>query len=233
MAGAGVSGAYGDVKIATTQVSEIKKWTFNPKANVAKYASNKTAGYKKSVAGVKEGSGSLECVWDPAIPPNTVINVGTSVTLKLYTTATQFYQVPAVIADFSIVVDLDTGDPVGYTANFEADGQWTDPVAGLIFDAAMAQQADPNLPGGSFAPGVLMDATTGKPAVVAPIDASVLLEMANRFKVVVEQFVGALTPASVPEAAPTQEAAIEVPLPEPTEIKPASEVAAVAPTSSA
>ncbi len=163
MPGAGVSGSSGDVKIGSTSVAEVKKWTFNPKANVAKYASNKTSGYKKAIAGTKEGSGSLECVWDPAIPPTTTINVGTSVTLKLYTTATQFYSVPCVVADFLIVTDIDTGDPVGFTANFEADGQWTDPVAALMFDASsMAQEAPPESISGAFVPGTLMDEATGQ-----------------------------------------------------------------------
>ena len=194
MAGAGVSGAFGDVKIASTQVSEIKKWTFNPKANVAKYSSNKTGGYKKAVAGIKEGSGTLECIWDPAIPPTTTINIGTSVTLKLYTTAAQFYSVPAVIADFSVVTDLDTGDPVGYTANFEADGAWTDPVAGLVFDAAMAQQTDPGLPAGSFTPGVLMDEQTGQAVAPVTLDRDTLLATLSRLEGMVKQLVSTSVP---------------------------------------
>jgi hypothetical protein len=129
MPGAGISGKDGDVKIGATQIAEITKWSFNPKANIPKYASNKTGGYKKAVVGVRDGAGSIEGKWDPAIPATSVVAPGTLVTLKLYINATQFWSVPSAIEGFKHDVDLDTGEVVGWSADFQTDGAWTDPVA--------------------------------------------------------------------------------------------------------
>lgn len=132
MAGAGVSGQFGDVKIGATQVCEVCKWGFTPKANNPSYASNKTAGYKARVAGIKDGSGSIEGKYDPANPIMSTLDVGTLVTLKLYLTATVFYSVPSIIDSLKIDVDLDTGDFVSFTADFSTNGAWTNPVAGFM-----------------------------------------------------------------------------------------------------
>lgn len=147
MAGAGISGKDGDVKIGTTSICEIRKWSFNPKSNNPSYASNKTAGYKRRVAGVKDGSGSMEGAWDPATPAVAVIDVGTDVTLKLYINATQFYSVPAVIDSFKVDVDVDGGEIISWSSDFATNGAWTNPVAGMTLPAGeVPPPANPNDP---------------------------------------------------------------------------------------
>jgi hypothetical protein len=131
MPGNGVSGQYGDVKIGSTQISEVSKWSYNPKVTIHAYSSNKTGGYKKKVAGIKDGTGSIEGIYDPANPIMATIDIGTAVTLKLYLTATVFYSVPAIISSLKLDVDIDTGDFVKYSSDFEATGAWTNPLAGL------------------------------------------------------------------------------------------------------
>jgi hypothetical protein len=132
MAGTGFSGKDGDVKIGTTAINEIKAWTFNPKANNVRYASNATGGYKRTVAGVKEGSGTCSGVYTATATFHTVIDVGTSVALKLYLNATLFYSVPAVISDYKLTVDLDSGEIVGWEASFETDGAWTNATSSMM-----------------------------------------------------------------------------------------------------
>jgi hypothetical protein len=132
MAGVGFSGKDGDVKIGSTAICEIKGWSFNPKATNPRYASNKTAGYKRTVAGVKEGSGTMSGVYDLTTPHHGVIDIGTDVTLKLYLNAAYFYSVPAVIDDYKINVDLDTGEFVSWEATFSTNGAWTNPVAPMM-----------------------------------------------------------------------------------------------------
>lgn len=146
MPGAGISGKSGDVKIGTTQIAEIKTWSFNPKSNNPKYSSNKTGGYKRTVAGIKEASGQMTGVFDPADQFITVIDVGTDVTLKLYLNATLFYSVPSVIDDYKINVDLDTGEYVSWEGTFSANGAWTNPVSSLMMPmTANAQSINPEL----------------------------------------------------------------------------------------
>lgn len=140
MAGNGFSGKDGDVKIGTTSVSEIKGWSFNPKSNNPRYASNKTAGYKRTVAGVKEGSGTISGVFDPTTMFFTVIDVGTNVTLKLYLDTTYFFSVPAVIDDYKLTVDLDNGEIVGFEGTFSANGAWTNPVSSMSMPEDMLSQ---------------------------------------------------------------------------------------------
>lgn len=132
MAGAGFSGKDGTVKIGSTDVAEIRNWKFNPKSNNPKYASNKTSGYKRTVAGVKEGSGSMSGAWDHAIDFLSVVDVGTSATLKLYTDSTHFFSVPSVIDDCSINVDIDNGEIVSWDSNFSTNGAWTNPASPMV-----------------------------------------------------------------------------------------------------
>lgn len=133
--GAAVSGigavSGGGVKVGATTIAEVKNWSFNPKSNNPAYSSNKTGGYKERVAGVKDGSGSLEGVWDPADMFIAVIDVGTEVTLDLFITATQKFVVPAIIDDYDFTVDMDEGEIVGWTANFSTNGAWTNPVSAI------------------------------------------------------------------------------------------------------
>lgn len=137
MPGTGFSGKDGDVKIGTTSINEIKQWTFNPKSNNVRYASNATGGYKRTVAGVKEGSGTCSGVFTGTATFHTVIDVGTSVTLKLYLNATLFYSVPAVIGDYKLTVDLDSGEIVGWEASWETDGAWTNSVSSMTMGEEM------------------------------------------------------------------------------------------------
>lgn len=131
--GQGVSGNRGDVKVSAVQVSEIKGWTADFKQATTRYASNKTSSggftYKATVPGTREAAGSMDCTYDPLNPPVVLINIGSLVTLTLYTTATDNYSVPAVITSHKWKVDLDTGAYIGFSADWESNGPWTDVVA--------------------------------------------------------------------------------------------------------
>lgn len=125
---AGQSGKDGKVLAGATQLAEITKWTFNPKSNNPAWASSDSAGYKKRVAGVKDGGGSIEGKFDSSSKFYTLVAEGDEVTLKLYLDATRYYSVPAIIDDYSLTVDMDTGDVVGWSANFSTNGAWTEPA---------------------------------------------------------------------------------------------------------
>ncbi len=140
MAGKGISGMFGDARWAATSggsyvsVAEINKWEFGSKSKTHQYVSNKTAQYTRTVGGPLSGSGSLTVTNDPTAPLTGVIESGTGGTsdnffLKLYLDATQFYLVPAVIGELKLTVDIEEGAVIGGTASFEANGQWTNPVA--------------------------------------------------------------------------------------------------------
>lgn len=81
MAGNGISGRDGTVKISSVDVKEIKKWSFNPKCSTPQYASNMTGGYKRTVPGIRDATGTIDGVFDPDDYFITVIAEGTVATL--------------------------------------------------------------------------------------------------------------------------------------------------------
>jgi hypothetical protein len=129
----GISGIRGDVLTGTgtpVQVAEVTKWNFNPKSNNVAWHSNRTGGYTARAAGNRDGSGTVEGKWSPITADMVLpaLKEGANVTLNLQIISTQKYVVPAIIDGFKIGVDLDTGEAVGWSADFSTNGAWTDPV---------------------------------------------------------------------------------------------------------
>lgn len=126
MSGKGFSGKNGTVKYGSgTSLLEVTKWSFEPKTNVPKYASNATGGFKTGVAGVRDSSGKVEI----KVPSDTGLPLqdGDSVTLQLHVDATgsNYFSVPAIISGMPVDCDVDGGEIVGATYNFEGNGAWT------------------------------------------------------------------------------------------------------------
>lgn len=122
-----VSGQYGKIVIGSSNATECSYWSFDRTAAEHAYASCATGGYKKRVAGTKDGSGSLRGFQDPTNPIESFFVEGSSVTLKLYYTAAKFYSVPAMITRLHTECDIDDGAVVPWEADFGADGAWTLP----------------------------------------------------------------------------------------------------------
>ena len=123
-----ISGKSGFVKIGDDPVAEVTKWTFTKQANSSRYASSSSGGFKRSVPGVKSGSGEIEFKFD--IAEASPLVEGAAVTLLLYLDAAHFYSVPAIVTRLEVEVDIDSGDVIGGSAHFETDGAWTEPVLG-------------------------------------------------------------------------------------------------------
>jgi hypothetical protein len=123
-----VSGQYGTVQIGSSEIVECTGWSLNKKASVHTYASCSTGGFKAAVAGTKSCDGSVSGMWDPADQIDDHLEVGSGVSLKLYTTASLFSTVPAVIETLAVEVDLDDGEIVNWEAGFQGNGAWTNPT---------------------------------------------------------------------------------------------------------
>lgn len=121
-----ISGKSGFVKIGATVVAEVTKWTFTKQARSSRYASSATGGFKRSLPGVKSGSGEIQFKFDMAAASPLV--EGAAVTLLLYLDATHCYTVPAVVTQLQVEVDIDSGDAIGGAARFDTDGAWTEPT---------------------------------------------------------------------------------------------------------
>ena len=121
------SGKDGKVRIGASDLAEITGWTFNPTSNNPSWASSSTGGYKTRVAGVKDGSGSIEGKYDKTDPIDDSIKEGDCVTLELFQDATRKFIVPAIIEGMTFEQDMDDGEVVSWSADFATTGAWTYP----------------------------------------------------------------------------------------------------------
>jgi len=121
-----ISGKDGKVLAGSAVVAEVTRWRFQKDAATRRYASNATGGSKRSLPGVQSGGGTIEFKFDLSAP--SPVAQGTAVTLLLYLDATHFYSVPAVVKTVKLLVDIDTGEAIGGTTEFETDGPWTEPT---------------------------------------------------------------------------------------------------------
>ncbi len=130
MAAAAISGVAGDFKVGSTSVFEACKWTFSAKCNVPSYASNKTGGYKaRPAAGVKDATFKLEGKYVLANPIEAVADVGTLFTANMYLDSSHFFAVPGAVDSLELMVDMDTGDLIGYSMTGGSNGAWSNPTS--------------------------------------------------------------------------------------------------------
>lgn len=124
---AAISGSDGKVKVGTTEVAQVTKWTFEESAEVDKFAHSGSSGYKDGVAGSKDVKGSLEAKFSEA--GTQLFDVGDRVSLELLTdsgmTPKGSLTGDAIIAGISLEVDIDSGGAIGFSASFEGVGAWT------------------------------------------------------------------------------------------------------------
>lgn len=123
-----ISGKDGKVMIGAATVADITYWSFTTAAQNPAYASSATAGHRKRLGGVKDGGGVIRGKLDLADAVTDDFNEGDAVTLLLHLNAAKFYTVPAVIDRLRFEVDIDTGDVVGWEAEFSTNGAWTKPT---------------------------------------------------------------------------------------------------------
>lgn len=129
--GTALSGKDGLVKSGSTTIALITGWEMQKEAVTTRFASSDSAGYKATVAGVKDMTGSIEGMLDTAASTGgqPLMAEGVSGSLKLYFDATRFWTVPAVIKNFKVgKVDIDDGKVIPFTANFESNGTYTEPT---------------------------------------------------------------------------------------------------------
>jgi len=121
---ASYEGYEGLIYIGSNIVGECSGWDFTETAalhdNTTLVSSTDTDyGYIKQKAGLKSGSGSINCKWDPDNAEQAMLRAGASVTLLLYpegkaSTNTEL-SVPCIVGEMAISAAVDGGD---ITASF-------------------------------------------------------------------------------------------------------------------
>lgn len=122
-----LSGKDGKVVVGGTPLAEITAWTLVTSSRNPSYASSDTGGWKTRLAGVKDGRGMLRGKLDTASPITSQLDEGDAATLLLHLNGTLSYQVPAIIDELRLEIDIDTGDVIGWAAEFSVTGAVTKP----------------------------------------------------------------------------------------------------------
>lgn len=102
--------------------ANVTKWTCDLTVSTSRVGHSNSSGWKATVAGTKEGTGSYEAKLDSG---DTIPNIGDSVSLTLNTGGSLQLSGNAIIKSVHVEVDIDNGEAVGYSASFETDGPWT------------------------------------------------------------------------------------------------------------
>ncbi|MCG8586904.1 MAG: hypothetical protein MI757_19545 [Pirellulales bacterium] len=122
-----LSGNDGKVLVDGESVANVTVWTFLTKTLGVSYASSATGGYRKTLPGVRVGSGKVTFLQDTTSPHQAQFAEGDDVTLKLHFTDDDFFTVPAVITSISSIVEVDSENLIGGEFTFETNGAWTLP----------------------------------------------------------------------------------------------------------
>lgn len=114
------------VMIGTAQVAQADTWSLDTPATLLETTNFGSAGWKEYIAGLKEWNGSFECNFDPTdttgqVALRTAWQNGTTVSLKLYVNATNYYSGNALIENMP--VSSPVGEKVRVTVNFRGSGQ--------------------------------------------------------------------------------------------------------------
>lgn len=122
------SGQYGSVKIGTSCIAEVDRWSVTKQCILHDYATCETPGNAGTavLAGRKKHSGRMSGIYDPDDAIEDYIEEGDTVTLKLYYTTAKYYTGTCVIEELSIPdVDITDGGPVRWDATFRVHGLLT------------------------------------------------------------------------------------------------------------
>lgn len=125
---AAASGQYGSVKIGSSCIAEVDKWSVNKECIVHLFATCESPGDggTDAIAGRRKHSGAMEGIYDTADPIENYIEEGDTVTLKLYYTAALYYTGSCVIENLNIPdVDIVEGAPLRWSATFKVKGLLT------------------------------------------------------------------------------------------------------------
>jgi len=119
-------GDQGNVSYGASAVSEMTKWSLDESANLKEYSSAQSSGNMRAVKGVKQCSGSVECMYDFDDPIDASLKSGDSVTLTLTLRTGRSYSVPALVENGPNLV-VDNGEIVAATFTWKSNGVWTYP----------------------------------------------------------------------------------------------------------
>ncbi len=119
-----LTGRLGKHVVDTTLVARITQWQVNPKlANTSEWGDSDSAGYTNRAAGRKDATFTSEGKYDTTNECWDLFEEGDSAISTLWMNASLYWDFPvALCMDFSMMVNVDTEEVIGWNASFGADG---------------------------------------------------------------------------------------------------------------
>ena len=125
-----LTGRNGKFFIAGASVARTTKWDVNPKiTGPAEWGDSDSAGFTNRASGRKDATFNTEGKYDSTSEIFDIFQPEDIAASKLYLVGGgAYWDFPrALCSDFSMAVDIDTEDVIGWSASFGADGIFTKP----------------------------------------------------------------------------------------------------------
>ena len=119
------SGKVGRILYGSSEIAEVRNWKFSASGGTKTYATSTTSGCQRTVDGTGSGTLSFSVVLDPASAIESVLDVGSLVTLLLYRSSGEHLSVPCRISAIGDDVNIEEGEPPSIELEADTHGAWT------------------------------------------------------------------------------------------------------------
>jgi hypothetical protein len=120
-----LTGRNGKLSVDDTLVARLTQWQVSPKlASSSEWGDSDTEGYTARMAGRKDSTFSTEGKYDTDSEQYDIFFIGDKAAADLWMDATSLYWAfpCAMCSDFSMTVNVDSEEVIGWSASFGADG---------------------------------------------------------------------------------------------------------------
>lgn len=119
-----LTGRLGKFVVANTLVARTTQWSVNPKlATSSEWGDSDGEGYTNRAPGRRDATFTTEGKYDTENEVYDIFHPEDIAAVTLFMNATLYYHFPrAMCSDFSLIVNIDTEEVVGWTSQWGADG---------------------------------------------------------------------------------------------------------------
>lgn len=120
-----LTGRNGKFVVESTLVARLTQWQVSPKlASSSEWGDSDTAGYTARMAGRKDSTFNAEGKYDTVAEQYDIFFIGDKAQAELWMDATSlFWGFPcALCSDFSMTINVDSEEVVGWSSSWGADG---------------------------------------------------------------------------------------------------------------
>ena len=120
------SGYDGKAMKGNALIARVTQWQIEETVNESAWGDSSTEGYTARLGGRLDLTGTIEGKYDsvskiyPVCRPRDCMNLALWVT----SSAGDYWYIPAMIRTFSFLVNIDTGEVIGWTVTFGANGKY-------------------------------------------------------------------------------------------------------------